>query len=140
MGSIPQHPFFLKVISSLQAYDRNLLSPYLTVMYSTGPLFLSTVRRDYLRSSTNDRDIKGQLFTLLPADYDRNEESMFRSYQGSSWHEDDAKIIFWMGEHWQMLCFVGALHAAFVVFVAWRAYCKALDWFLRAGRLQKHRV
>jgi mannosyltransferase OCH1-like enzyme len=49
MGSVPQHPFFLRVIELLQAYDHSWLVPYITIMYSTGPSFLSVVWKEYTR-------------------------------------------------------------------------------------------
>lgn len=43
MGSIPHHPFFERVIQSLERYANNYGMPYITVMSSTGPLFLSII-------------------------------------------------------------------------------------------------
>ena len=48
MGAIPQHPFFHRVIESLQSYDKSWVLPYITVMYSTGPLFLSVIWKEYM--------------------------------------------------------------------------------------------
>ena len=47
MGSVPHHPFFTLVIESLITYNRNWKLPYITVMYSTGPLFLSVIWQEY---------------------------------------------------------------------------------------------
>ena len=49
MGSVPNHPFFLKVIQDLEKYQRNWLVPYITIMMSTGPLFLSIMWKQYKR-------------------------------------------------------------------------------------------
>jgi mannosyltransferase OCH1-like enzyme len=51
MGTSPNHPFYLRVIEKLQKYARNWRLPYLTVMLSTGPLFLSIMWKEYLMSS-----------------------------------------------------------------------------------------
>ncbi|MCJ1227071.1 hypothetical protein MMC12_003726 [Toensbergia leucococca] len=53
MGATPQHPFFLRVIDSLQSYNKNWQLPYVTVMYSTGPLFLSVIWKEYMASGDN---------------------------------------------------------------------------------------
>jgi inositol phosphorylceramide mannosyltransferase catalytic subunit len=50
MGSAPNHPFYLRVIKNLQKYARDWKLPYLTVMLSTGPLFLSIMWKEYLMS------------------------------------------------------------------------------------------
>jgi len=50
MGSAPNHPFYLRVIKNLERYARNWWLPYLTVMLSTGPLFLSIIWKEYLMS------------------------------------------------------------------------------------------
>jgi mannosyltransferase OCH1-like enzyme len=51
MGSVPHHPFFKLVQEKLKSYDRSWVLPYITVMASTGPLFLSVIwRHDELES------------------------------------------------------------------------------------------
>lgn len=67
MGSAPQHPFFLQVIESLQSYNRNWRVPYITVMYSTGPLFLSVIWKEYIRWGTSE---EGRVRILMPDEYD----------------------------------------------------------------------
>jgi hypothetical protein len=54
MGTAPNHPFYLRVIKRLERYARNWRLPYLTVMLSTGPLFLSIMWKEYLMSSPPD--------------------------------------------------------------------------------------
>jgi len=66
MGSAPQHPFFLQVIESLQSYNRNWRVPYITVMYSTGPLFLSVIWKEYTRWGTPE---EGRVRILMPDEY-----------------------------------------------------------------------
>ncbi|KAI4268756.1 MAG: hypothetical protein LQ337_007666, partial [Flavoplaca oasis] len=73
MGSIPQHPFFLLVIESLREYDRNWRLPYITVMYSTGPLFLSVIWKKYMSSGSNVGDgvAGGRVRILMMDEYNR---------------------------------------------------------------------
>ncbi|KAF4307731.1 hypothetical protein GTA08_BOTSDO04291 [Botryosphaeria dothidea] len=125
MGSIPHHPFFELVIRALADYNKDWASPYLTVMYSTGPLFLSEMREEYL--SLENIHSEEELFTLMPKDYDRDQASMFHSYRGSSWHEDDAKVIFWMGDHWLPLTTLGAAAALAVLSSLWKCYWRVVD-------------
>lgn len=63
MGSIPQHPFFLRVIDSLQPYNRRWPLPYVTVMYSTGPMFLSVIWKEYIRWGTTE---EARVRVLMP--------------------------------------------------------------------------
>lgn len=93
MGAVPQHPFFLRVIESLQAYNRNWRVPYITVMYSTGPLFLSVVWKEYTRWGASEA---GRVRILMPEEYNKNPWSFFAIYKGSSWHTGDAQAIFWV--------------------------------------------
>lgn len=93
MGAIPQHPFFLRVIESLQSYDRSWVLPYITVMYSTGPLFLSVVWKEYMLS---EPDEIGRVRILMPDEYNKHSWSFFTHHEGSSWHGKDARLIFWV--------------------------------------------
>ncbi|KAG0641678.1 nucleotide-diphospho-sugar transferase [Tuber brumale] len=104
MGAVPQHPFFLRVIESLQTYNRNWHVPYITVMYGTGPLFLSVIWKEYIRWGTTE---EGRVRVLMPEEYNKNPWSFFAVYKGSSWHSSDAKTIFWMGQHWLFLTVSG---------------------------------
>ncbi|KAL7266695.1 CSG1/SUR1-like protein [Rhizina undulata] len=156
MGGMPQHPFYLRVIDSLQHYNRNWQVPYITVMYSTGPLFLSVIWKEYIRWGVKE---DARVRILMPQEYNKNPYSFFAVYKGSSWHRDDAKAIFWMGQHWLFLTFCGiALAAALYTFVWWifkRSHIRNTNYtdktpssrswynfFGRAGykRLSKHEV
>ena len=120
MGAIPQHPFFLHVINSLQGYDRHWLLPYITVMYSTGPLFLSVLWKEWMvthaRESTNWR---GRVRVLMPEDYSAHAWSFFNRYEGSSWHGNDAHFIVWMAAHWIVLTTAGIIAAGVVGMYLW---------------------
>lgn len=93
MGSVPQHPFFLRVIDSLQAYNWNWYFPYITVMYSTGPLFLSVIWKEYSSSRPSEEN---RVRILMPDEYSKTTWSFFSTHLGNSWHGKDAKLIFWV--------------------------------------------
>lgn len=140
MGSIPHHPFFTLVIESLIPYDRNWRLPYITVMYSTGPLFLSVIWQEYKRGAPRgtlsepsipgvgggrvsggrwDGSEMGRVRVLMPDEYNKQPWSFFRWHGGSSWHGRDARMIFWMGRHWMLLTASGFLIAAVVGLGLW---------------------
>lgn len=108
MGSLPHHPFFQRVVDSLKSYNRNWQVPYVTVMYSTGPLFLSVIWKEYMPTVQRPED---RIRVLMPGEYNQKPWGFFSVYKGSSWHRDDAKTIFWMGQHWFFLTCVGVVVA-----------------------------
>ncbi|KAF2004432.1 glycosyltransferase family 32 protein [Amniculicola lignicola CBS 123094] len=104
MGSIPRHPFFLKAIDSLPNYNRKWPLPYITVMASTGPLFLSVIWVHYKNAMPEGNDVVRILF---PDEYNHHTWSFFTHHLGNSWHSNDVKLIFWMREHWILITFIG---------------------------------
>ncbi|KAL3468108.1 nucleotide-diphospho-sugar transferase [Aspergillus heterothallicus] len=118
MGSIPQHPFFLRVIEALQGYDHHWPLPYITVMYSTGPLFLSVLWKEYMHAHPSDAN---RIRILMPDEYNRNSWSFFTHGIGNSWHGQDAPFIFWMGEHWVFLTLCAIILVCAAGFCLFRA-------------------
>ncbi|GAB7362417.1 hypothetical protein MBLNU230_g2740t1 [Neophaeotheca triangularis] len=102
MGSVPGHPFFLRVIKTLQFADRNWLVPYLTVMASTGPLFLSVIwRRWSMEGFNHGEGLDGsRLRVLMPAEYNDFPWSFFTHHRGNSWHGGDVQFFIWVAHHW----------------------------------------
>lgn len=93
MGAVPRHPFFLKVIDALPRYNRNWLLPYITVMGSTGPLFLSVIWRHYNNEGPTE---DGRIRILFGDEYNNHPWSFFIHHLGNSWHGGDVKLIFWV--------------------------------------------
>jgi inositol phosphorylceramide mannosyltransferase catalytic subunit len=93
MGAVRGHPFFLRAIDALPDYNRNWVLPYITVMASTGPLFLSLIWRHYDASKpAPDQKVR----ILFPDEYNNHPWSFFTHHVGNSWHENDVKLIFWV--------------------------------------------
>ncbi|KAI9934112.1 hypothetical protein ASPWEDRAFT_48705 [Aspergillus wentii DTO 134E9] len=123
MGSVPQHPFFLRVIELLQSYDRHWLLPYITVMYSTGPLFLSVLWKEYMLDKPNEA---ARVRILMQDEYNKYSWSFFTHHVGNSWHGKDARLIFWMGQHWMFLTMCGFVLAGVVGCTLWWAYGRVM--------------
>lgn len=123
MGSVPQHPFFLRTIELLQQYDRSWLLPYITVMYSTGPLFLSVIWKEYMQTNPSE---SGRVRILMQDEYNRFSWSFFTHHKGNSWHGKDAHLIFWMGQHWMFLTFMGFALAGVVGICLWWTYGRVM--------------
>lgn len=124
MGATPGHPFFLYVIDQLPVYNRQWILPYITIMSSTGPLFLSVVWKKYMQLHSKERvDWSGRVRVLTPNMYYRLNTSFFDlHYGGSSWHGDDAKFLLWMGQHWLSTTIAGFIFAAVMGLCIWYAY------------------
>ncbi|KAI9884757.1 MAG: hypothetical protein M1823_003467 [Watsoniomyces obsoletus] len=130
MGAVPQHPFFLRVIDSLQSYHRSWYLPYITIMYSTGPLFLSVIWKEYMRAGPSDAH---RVRVLMPDDYAKHATSFFKQYRGSSWHGNDARFVFWMGRHWFLLTVTGFALAGLIGTGSWYIYRRVRMSGVRKG-------
>lgn len=123
MGAVPQHPFFLRVIDSLQGANRKWVLPYITIMASTGPLFLSVIWKNWL-SEHNSEEIEwpGRVRVLMPDAYSKQSWSFFTTYKGDSWHGKDARFIFWMGKNWLLVTAIGFAIGGTLALILWFAY------------------
>ena len=152
MGAVPHHPFFTLVIESLIPYNRNWKLPYITVMYSTGPLFLSVIWQEYKKGRGRnvaelgaqvgnvvgggadvakglgrwDGSESGRVRVLMGDEYNQKPWAFFQWHGGSSWHGKDARLIFWMGRHWMLITATGFLVAGFLGLAMWWAYGRVL--------------
>ncbi|KAF2719566.1 glycosyltransferase family 32 protein [Polychaeton citri CBS 116435] len=124
MGAVPQHPFFMRVIDELANYNRNWLLPYITVMASTGPLFLSVIWIHWQSEGLNfgDGADGGRIRVLFPDEYNSYPWSFFTHHLGNSWHGKDVQLIFWMARNWVLLTVAGFLVGGTVLFSIWYVY------------------
>ena len=146
MGSVPQHPFFKRVIDELKNYDRSWVLWYITVMASTGPLFLSIIWRHWGMEGLNTDDSTlapdgGRVRILFPEEYQNYAWRFFKHHLGNSWHGADTEFIFWvsssscaqqlrscvnvfmqMARNWVFLTVLGFTLGGALVFFVWWAY------------------
>lgn len=120
MGSVPRHPFFLKVVDNLQDYNWNYHIPYVTIMYSTGPLFLSVIWKRYRRWV--ELPYMAKVRIMFPDDYKKHTRSFFNILQGSSWHLGDAAFIKSLGDHIALTVFCGFLLGFTLLYGEYRLY------------------
>ncbi|TKA80003.1 hypothetical protein B0A55_02084 [Friedmanniomyces simplex] len=109
MGAVPRHPFFMRVTERIKEYDRSWLLPYITVMGSTGPLFLSVMWLHWMSDGLNIGDGKdgGRLRLIFPEEYNGFAWSFFTHHKGDSWHRWDVRLIFWLARHWILVTILG---------------------------------
>jgi len=107
------HPFFEQTIHNLIKFDHSWILNYPTVMFSTGPMFLSVQYGLYMAShpKTALQDVR-----ILPkslygknAREDEAPHSFFSHFYGSSWHADDAAFIGFLGNWGKGLMWIGLL-------------------------------
>ena len=87
------------MIHALKRRDKNLLFPYLTIFWSTGPQFTSDILKSWwygldsvLRLPEKDR------FRVLPQEFYSEKYTFFGHMPGGTWHGGDVAIILWLVE------------------------------------------
>ncbi|GAB4818956.1 hypothetical protein N2152v2_006002 [Parachlorella kessleri] len=87
MAAMPGDAYLGRVLAHLKAWNRFMVIKYIQVMFSTGPMFLTT---QYSLSGN-----KFDVAVIPPAmygKYDKSGDAYFYHLHGSSWHEHDAKL------------------------------------------------
>jgi inositol phosphorylceramide mannosyltransferase catalytic subunit len=132
LGSSPMHPFFSRVIESLNDANHDWRLPYPTVMFTTGPVFLTSVWVRWLKEVSGRLGATGitgtNIRVLTFNEYNGDDESFFRTYQGSSWHQWDAAIWSWSLRNWSMILL--ALGLVAVSFFLNRCRLTWRSWFV----------
>lgn len=110
MASAPGHPFFSYIMHSLKKYNRNWFSSYLTVMYSTGPLFVSVLLQKYnwMRRAPISSPDDTSLYMMKAAKdsiYQPLSDFIYHT-SGSSWHKNDAWLFLFINDHQRLASFV----------------------------------
>ncbi len=127
MIAAPRHPFSLQLVRNLIAFDHSYVTSYATVMFSTGPMFVSinyglwVDTQGVALSSSAEAPQQGLVGVRvlpkvlygknLPA-ADAKPHAIYEHYYGSSWHANDAGPIIWLRDQGKWLFLVGVLLAA----------------------------
>ncbi|CAD6888607.1 unnamed protein product [Tilletia laevis] len=115
------HPFMDLVIHNLVAFNHQYLTNYPTVMFSTGPMFLSASygmfvsKHGSAKQSTREQPEAGFAgLRILPKSlYGKNAkpgeapDAFFRHLYGSSWHSNDAGFLIFLRDHGTLLMIIG---------------------------------
>lgn len=114
MAGTPQHPVFSTLINNLKKHNRNLYFTYLTVFWSTGPMFVNNVLKKWLKeqtqmphhqslSETLDANHNGRHrytgasgISVLPQIFYTDHYSFFGHREGGSWHGNDVLVVEWI--------------------------------------------
>jgi len=100
MFATKSSPFFQDLTAALQVKNKWYGLPYLTVMYSTGPMFLSL---QYMRSSPAKQE---EVLVLAPELYTKRGTRYFQHFEGSTWHRSNAHLVQWIMRHKSILAVI----------------------------------
>ena len=135
MFSAKGHPFMEQAIRHLITFDHSYIMNYPTVMFSTGPMFLSVQYGLYTGSHPSTPESPGGDVRILPKSlYGKNAKvedapnAFVSHHYGSSWHSDDAAFILFLGRSGTRLLWVGI----FVLILG------VIRLFLQANRSKRH--
>lgn len=140
------HPFMDQLIHNLVTFNHQYLTNYPTVMFSTGPMFVSASYGLYV-------DVHGPAFPSTPKQpeagfkgirvlpkslYGKNvkpadaPDAFFSHFYGSSWHANDAGFLIFLRKHGRLLIFIGV---CVVLYGFFRTLLPSFLWRLgyRAG-------
>lgn len=106
MASTAGHPLIAKAALSLHEHDKFYISKYITVLLTTGPMFLNHILSSWFRAVKLSPSSSGEgersrpppySVAILPSMfYDSTPYTFFGHLPGSSWHGDDAKFVRWI--------------------------------------------
>ncbi|KAF9268085.1 hypothetical protein L218DRAFT_854264 [Marasmius fiardii PR-910] len=119
MFSEKGHPFLAQAIHNLVTFDHSWILNYPTVMFSTGPMFLSAQYGIFTSAHGTDDPIR-----ILPKSlYGKNAKegeapnAFFSHFYGSSWHADDAAFIGFLAHWGKALLWIGLIFLFFGLMV-----------------------
>ena len=108
--------FMDHTVHALPAWDHSWFSNYPTVMFSTGPMFLSAQYAIYSNAHPiTDTHPRAEVRILPKSLYGKNvpavsvPHSFFAHFYGSSWHAEDAGFVTFLGAWGTKLMYLGAV-------------------------------
>lgn len=113
MASRARHPFVRYMLEQLAPRDWNLVFPYLTIFWSTGPQFTSDMLANWFWSKKTDDD--SDTIRVLPQEFYSEKYTFFGHSPGGTWHGSDVAVVLWIvANPWvfvvaAIVCFVGLM-------------------------------
>jgi mannosyltransferase OCH1-like enzyme len=112
MASSAGHPLFGELVHGLSRHNRNLYFTYPTVYWSTGPMFVNNILKEWFRGSVANAASEGASLgysgagdiAILPKIFYSEEYTFFGHRPGGSWHGGDVVVVVWVWERlWGLL-------------------------------------
>ncbi|KNG45549.1 mannosyl phosphorylinositol ceramide synthase sur1 [Stemphylium lycopersici] len=107
MASAAKHPIVKKMTEGLMTHNWNLLFPYLTIFWTTGPQFTTTILQEWYERCEDEqcfqrrhaKDIESNGFAILQRIFYSEEFTFFGHKPGGTWHGGDVAVVLWLVEH-----------------------------------------
>lgn len=110
MATRARHPLTLLQLKQLAPRNKNLLFPYLTIFWSTGPQFTSDLLKMWYfalwggqshsyEAGTPKTPTDPDTVYVLPLPFYSEEYTFFGHSPGGTWHGDDVKVVLWLVDH-----------------------------------------
>ena len=96
MAAAPASAYFTRAITQLSRWNHWLFIKYIQVMFGTGPMFLTVQYAIMPRKINLDVSV---IPTAVYGKYDFSGDPVFYHLHGSSWHADDAAVVFWLDKY-----------------------------------------
>ncbi|GAM89983.1 hypothetical protein ANO11243_080230 [Dothideomycetidae sp. 11243] len=130
MASRARHPLLGMMLEQLEVRNRNLLFPYLTIFWSTGPQFTSDVLKMWYQKlggmDAAGEDTYWDKVYILPQDFYSEKYTFFGHSPGGTWHGKDVAFILWLVDHpWVFVVLPVLISPVFVVWIRRRRILQA---------------
>ncbi|KAE8146909.1 nucleotide-diphospho-sugar transferase [Aspergillus avenaceus] len=142
MASAPGHPFITKLALGLPDYNRFYLSKYITVFFTTGPMYVNHILTQWFQKTRHGPEVPISIphgVTILPSMmYDSTAYSFFGHTQGSTWHGSDVAAVSYLCRHWREFT-LGAMASLSLVLAIYtlRIRRRTVDYSLLINRLDE---
>jgi inositol phosphorylceramide mannosyltransferase catalytic subunit len=124
MAARPGHPAWKRMIEMLAARDRNLVFPYLTIFWSTGPQFATDMIKQFFDANpalteyvpgTSKTDTDPDAVFVLPEEFYAERFTFFGHSPGGTWHEGDVAVVLWLVARPWMVVMIAILFTTLVL-------------------------
>ena len=104
MASRARHPLLGIMLENLTTRNKNLLFPYLTIFWSTGPMFTSDMLKRWFYQfkgqqyvqGTSKKDYNEDMTYVLPDEFYSEKYTFFGHSPGGTWHGEDVAVVLWL--------------------------------------------
>lgn len=106
MASRAGHPLMWKMVDGLMPRDKNLIFPWVTIFWTTGPKFTSDMLQGYLYEhgvyganggkERFKKDKDPNAVYVLPREFYSEEFTFFGHSPGGTWHGADVAVVLWL--------------------------------------------
>lgn len=134
MASRAGHPLMWKMCDSLRRRDKNLIFPWVTIFWTTGPRYTSDMLQEYLNehgvigANNAKQRIKknsdANAVYVLPPEFYSEEYTFFGHSPGGTWYGGDVAFVMWVVDHPYLLLVIPVLGIAVAFLVVRRTGVK----------------